>query len=128
VCGRIAPDMPRSFLTIMPKNADDPGEDSSKSVAPDFAKLGMPVPQAVVEAGGQMWCPHYLDVTTEAVAQAHALGLLVSTWTVNEVDDLHRMIDAGVDGIVTDYPGRAQRVLLERGLVWDEDVTRMVAE
>lgn len=128
ICGRIAPDMPRSFLTQMPTNADDPGEDSSKSVAPDFAALDVPVPQAVVKAGGQMWCPHYLDVTQETVAQAHALGLIVSTWTVNEVDDMHRMLDADVDGIVTDYPGRAQRVLLERGLVWNEDVAQMVAE
>jgi glycerophosphoryl diester phosphodiesterase len=128
ICGRIAPDMPRSFLTQMPTNADDLGEDSSKSVAPDFAALDVPVPQAVVKAGGQMWCPHYLDVTQEAVAQAHALGLIVSTWTVNEVDDMHRMLDADVDGIVTDYPGRAQRVLLERGLVWNEDVAQMVAE
>ncbi|WP_294220907.1 glycerophosphodiester phosphodiesterase family protein [uncultured Shimia sp.] len=127
-CGRIAPDMPRSFLTKLPENARELGEDSSKSVAPDFSSLGMPVPQAVAEAGGQMWCPFYADVTAEAVAHAHELGLLVSTWTVNEVDEMHRVIDAGVDGIVTDYPGRAQRVLLERGLVWSEDVAQMVAE
>ncbi|WP_299423976.1 glycerophosphodiester phosphodiesterase family protein [uncultured Shimia sp.] len=128
VCGRIAPDMPRSFLTKLPENAGELGEDSSRSVAPDFASLGMPVPKAVAEAGGQMWCPFYADVTPESVALAHELGLLVSTWTVNEVDDMHRVIDAGVDGIVTDYPGRAQRVLLERGLVWSEDVAQMVAE
>ena len=128
VCGRIAPEMPRSFLTKLPKNAGELGEASSRSVAPDFANLGMPVPEAVAAAGGQMWCPFYADVTPESVAQAHELGLLVSTWTVNDVDDMHRVIDAGVDGIVTDYPGRAQRVLLERGLVWSEDMAQMVAE
>lgn len=127
VCHRIAPEMPRSFLTQLPENNDDPGEDSPKNIAPDFASLTVSVPQAVADVGGQMWCPYYLDVTPELVAQAHGLGLLVTTWTVNDVADMHRMIDAGVDGICTDYPGRAQRVLLERGLVWSEDMLPMVA-
>ncbi|MCP4821709.1 MAG: glycerophosphodiester phosphodiesterase [Shimia sp.] len=126
ICKDIAPDMPRSFLTQLPENADDPGEDSSKSIAPDFATLGKPVPQAVADAGGQMWCPYFMDVTPELVAQAHALGLLVTTWTVNEVQDIQCMIDAGVDGICTDYPGRAQRVLLDRGLVWNTDMLPVV--
>lgn len=121
-CRRAAPEMPRSFLSQMPENADDPGEDSAKSVAPDFKALGVSVPRAVADAGGQMWCPYFMDVTPELVAEAHDLGLLVSAWTANEPDDINRMIDAGVDGIVTDYPGRAQRILLGRGLTWRDDI------
>lgn len=128
VCKRLAPDMPRSYLTQSPENADDPGEDSSKSIAPDLAKLGMPVPQAVAEANGQMWCPHFLDVTPDLVDLAHDLGLLVSAWTANETEDVKRMIDAGVDGIVTDYPGRVQRILLDRGLTWREGIPMTVDE
>ncbi len=117
-CARIAPEIPRSYLSQMPENADDPGEDSQKSVAPDFDALGVSIPQAVANAGGSLWCPYFMDVTPELVAEAQELGLLVATWTANETDDINAMIDAGVDGIITDYPGRAQRILLSRGMTW----------
>jgi glycerophosphoryl diester phosphodiesterase len=117
-CRAQAPDMPTSYLSQLPENSDDPGEDSSKAVGPDYRALTVSVPRAVRDAGGQMWCPYYLDVTRDLVKEAHALGLLVSVWTVNEHDDIERMIDAGVDGIVSDYPGRVQRHLLNRDLHW----------
>lgn len=117
-CARIAPEIPRSYLSQMPENADDPGEDSQKAVAPDFDALGVSIPQAIANAGGRLWCPYFMDVTPELVAEAQELGLLVATWTANETDDINAMIDAGVDGIITDYPGRAQRILLSRGLTW----------
>lgn len=117
-CRAQAPDMPTSYLSQLPENSDDPGEDSSKAVGPDYRALQVSVPRAVRDAGGQMWCPYYLDVTRDLVEEAHALGLLVSVWTVNEHDDIERMIDAGVDGIVSDYPGRVQRHLLNRDLHW----------
>ncbi|WP_425046025.1 glycerophosphodiester phosphodiesterase [Primorskyibacter sp. S87] len=117
-CRRQAPDMPTSYLSQRPENSDDPGEDSSKAVGPDFETLSVSVPRAVADAGGQMWCPYFMDVTPDQVAEAHALGLLVSTWTVNEPDDIAAMVAAGVDGIVTDYPGRLQRCLLDMGYRW----------
>lgn len=117
-CARIAPEMPRSYLSQRPENADDPGEDSQKSVAPDFEALGCSIPQAVADAGGRLWCPYFMDVTADLVAEAQGLGLLVLAWTANETADINAMIDAGVDGIITDYPGRAQRILLSRGLTW----------
>lgn len=117
-CRLQAPEMPTSYLSQRPENSDDPGEDSSKAVGPDYAALTVSVPQAVADAGGQMWCPYFSDVTPDLVAEAKALGLPVSAWTVNEPKDIHNMIDAGVDGIVTDYPGRVQRILLDRGLRW----------
>ncbi|SLN46542.1 putative glycerophosphoryl diester phosphodiesterase 1 [Pseudoruegeria aquimaris] len=117
-CARVAPEMPRSYLSQLPENTDDPGEDSQKSVAPDFDALGVSIPRAVARAGGRMWCPYFKDVTADLVAEAHGLGLLVAAWTANEPEDIEAMIDAGVDGIITDYPGRAQRILLSRGLRW----------
>lgn len=117
-CRRQAPDMPTSYLSHLPENADDPGEESSKSVGPDYAALSVSLPRAVKSAGGQMWCPYFEDVTPGLVAEAHALGLMVSTWTVNDFRDIERMINAGVDGIVSDYPGRVQHCLLNKGLRW----------
>lgn len=118
-CRRQAPDMPTSYLSQQPENCDDPGEDSSKAVGPDYDALTVSIPQAVANAGGQMWCPYFSDVTPDLVAEAKDLGLPVTAWTVNETQDIHNMIDSGVDGIVTDYPGRVQRILLDRGLRWN---------
>ena len=117
-CRRIAPEMPRSYLSQTPENANDPLENSPDAVTPDFSSFEKSIPQAVADQGGQMWCPYFKDVTSDLVNEAHELGLLVSTWTVNEIEDMERVIDAGVDSIVTDYPGRAQRLLSSRNLRW----------
>jgi glycerophosphoryl diester phosphodiesterase len=45
-------------------------------------------------------------VTPRFVQASHARGMEVHPWTINEVDDMQRMIDLGVDGIMTDYPDR----------------------
>jgi glycerophosphoryl diester phosphodiesterase len=52
----------------------------------------------------------------EMIAEAHELGLPVIPWTVNEKTDMERLMDLGVDGIITDYPTRLREVMAERGL------------
>ena len=44
------------------------------------------------------------DATEEAVVEAKALGLKVGAWTVNEPEDMRRLIALGLDGICTDRP------------------------
>ncbi len=48
------------------------------------------------------------------VRRAHADGLGVFVWTVNRPDDMRRLFDWGVDGLVSDAPGRVRRVVDER--------------
>lgn len=48
--------------------------------------------------------PSWGMVTPELVQEAHTRGQRVYTWTVNEPEDMQLMIDAGVDGIITDRP------------------------
>jgi glycerophosphoryl diester phosphodiesterase len=55
-------------------------------------------------------------VTAESVAAAHAAGLEVHVWTVNAVPAMRRLLDLGVDGIMTDFPERLREVYRERGL------------
>ena len=117
-CQRQAPDLPSSYLTQLPENADDPGEDSSKTICPDFRGRRDDIPNLVKNAGGAFWCPYFADVTAESVALAKDLGLCVVVWTVNEPEDISRMIDLRVDAIVTDYPGRVQRHLSDLGMNW----------
>lgn len=117
-CQDQAPDMPTSFLTQLPENSDEVGEESARPVSPDFAGRRDEIPQMVRDAGGALWCPFVNDVTALDVAKAHDLGLCVAVWTVNTPQDITRMIDIGVDAIVSDYPGRVQRLLSDRGFRW----------
>jgi glycerophosphoryl diester phosphodiesterase len=69
-------------------------------------------------AGGRVWSAFFRDLDTPKVREAHALGLKVLAWTVNDPADMARMIDLGVDGLVTDRPDLARRVLQERSVRW----------
>ncbi|MEU7056688.1 glycerophosphodiester phosphodiesterase [Streptomyces sp. NPDC046197] len=46
---------------------------------------------------------------------AHARGLHVHVWTINEPERMHRLLDLGVDGIMTDHIDTLRKVLEERG-------------
>jgi glycerophosphoryl diester phosphodiesterase len=62
------------------------------------------VPDIIKAAGGDGWFPCYQDATTEMVALARARGLQVGAWTVNEPDEMKRLVDLGLDAICTDRP------------------------
>ncbi len=53
-------------------------------------------------------------VTPAFVAHAHGHGLVVHVWTVNEPAEMTRLLDLGVDGIVTDHPGRLASLIRAR--------------
>jgi len=55
--------------------------------------------------------PQYRMVDADLVRKYHARGQKVNVWTVNEEADLRRMIEAGVDAIMTDKPLALQRML-----------------
>jgi glycerophosphoryl diester phosphodiesterase len=54
-------------------------------------------------------------VTSGTVARAHRRGYQVHVWTINDADEMNRLLDLGVDGIMTDRPGVLKDVLLARG-------------
>lgn len=100
------PELPRSYLT------------EPRTVAAAWLggrePAGRPVWQMVIEAGGKSWSPCFRSLSAEAVAAARAAGLSVLAWTVNEPADMHRLIDWGVTGIISDRPDRLRQVLAER--------------
>jgi glycerophosphoryl diester phosphodiesterase len=52
-------------------------------------------------------------VSPRFVKMAHKAGLVVQVWTVDEADDIRRLLDWGVDGIISDRPDIASKVLRE---------------
>jgi glycerophosphoryl diester phosphodiesterase len=82
----------------------------------DPAAFGGSVPRLAVAAGCRVWSPLFRDLAQATVDEAHALGLKVLPWTVNVRDDMARLIDMKVDGLITDYPDRAREVMRSKGL------------
>jgi glycerophosphoryl diester phosphodiesterase len=54
--------------------------------------------------------------TRKLVRRAHRNGLKVVPWTVDDAPTMRRLIEADVDGIITDYPNRLRAVMARRGL------------
>ena len=65
---------------------------------------------------------HHGEVTVvdeRFVAAAHAAGIAVHVWTVDDEPSMDRLVDLGVDGIITDVPTTLAAVLAARAPGWD---------
>jgi glycerophosphoryl diester phosphodiesterase len=80
------------------------------------------VPSMVKAAGCDVWSPYFADITPALVKKSHELGLKVIPWTTNSEAEMTAVIDAGADGLITDYPDRARVVLKNRGIALPESV------
>lgn len=112
---KFAPDIPLVFLSAEQSWGDtlQVGEAGASpwTAGIDIDDFEGSAPRAVKHLGGTVWSPYFRELTREALDLAHALGLKVVVWTVNSEDDMRRLIAMGVDGIITDYPDRAARVM-----------------
>lgn len=50
------------------------------------------------------------------LTRAHSQGLSVDVWTVDDASEMHRLLDLGIDGIMTDSPGVLRDVLQQRAI------------
>lgn len=57
-------------------------------------------------------------VDADFVADAHANGMAVHVWTIDDAETMHMLLDLGVDGIMTAEPTVLEQVLRERGTRW----------
>ncbi len=58
----------------------------------------------------EIYSPDYLLCTPELTQRLHQQNIQLIPWTVNDPQEMQRLIDMGVDGIITDYPNRINRL------------------
>ena len=108
-----APDIPLSFLTAahnIPKDIESGASCCSVQIGGvDIDGFDGSIPMAISQLGGVIWAPNYLDLKRTDVEAAHAVGLKVIVWTVNDARAMQHMLALGVDGIITDYPDIGRR-------------------
>jgi len=111
---RLAPRLRTAYLTVQSERGSNL-DDAQATAGFRLAEHGS-VPRLVKAAGGRVWSPNFAALTGPLVREAQSLGLQVIPWTVNEPADIARVLDLGVDGIISDYPDRVRAELQRRGL------------
>lgn len=117
---RLAPEVPTVYLSAQQRWLDNIQADVRKA-SPWTAGIAFldhgSVPAMIKAAGGRIWSVFHGDLDAGKLEQAKDLGLQVLVWTVNDPAVMRRLLDLGVDGLITDRPDLAQQVLRERGVV-----------
>lgn len=114
-----APEIPTVYLTAQQDFMDNIRahlQTSPWTAGMHVSDFDGSIPKMVKAAGGAVWSPYYAEATRDAVREAQRLGLKVVVWTVNAEADMRRMIDIGVDGIISDYPDRLRDAVVAAGI------------
>jgi glycerophosphoryl diester phosphodiesterase len=117
---RIAPEIPTVYLSAQRQWLDNIGaaapEPSIWTAGFQFSEYKS-VPRMIKAAGGRFWSVYHGDVDAAKVKEAQSLGLKVLVWTVNDAPTMERVLDLGIDGLITDRPDIARKVLAARAIV-----------
>lgn len=70
--------------------------------------------RAIADSGATILSPRFDGLRQADVERFRQRGIAVIPWTVNKPKSIRRMIDWGVDGIISDYPDRVLEILSER--------------
>ena len=107
-------EIPRAYLTQDQRNIYD------QSPWMDFTPLhnNVDLPKLIKAHGGKAWHPYHKNLNDKNIKIAQSENLPVNVWTVNKEDDMLRMIDIGVDGIMTDYPVQLKELCEKKNINW----------
>ena len=112
---KIAPRIPTVYLTLtgIRLNNIKPGQPGPSPwlAGFDVDDFGGSIPRTVQAAGGRYWAPYYRHVTRQNIDQAHSLGMQVYVWTPDKRNDMIRLMEMGVDGIITNRPDILRSIL-----------------
>ena len=87
-----------------------------------LASLGVPVGRFEARLVQVPWSHKGIPIIDRPfIRAAHRRNMPVHVWTVNDAEQMHRLLDLGVDGIMTDDLHTLKRVFTERG-VWEENL------
>jgi glycerophosphoryl diester phosphodiesterase len=113
-----SPRIPTVYLTLQRGQAPTTALDKATNWMAGFnpADRGRALPRTIRDAGGAIWSPYLGDLSAALVTEAHSLGLRVVVWTVNKPEDMARMIEMGVDGIISDRPDLLRQAAADKGI------------
>jgi glycerophosphoryl diester phosphodiesterase len=115
-----APEISTVYLTTVSgfmDNIQASRQSSPWTAGLHVSQFGGSVPRMVKEGGGAVWSPDHSNLTQAVLEEAQTLGLKVVPWTVDEPADMRRLIEWGVDGIISDRPDVLRRVAGGMGAV-----------
>jgi glycerophosphoryl diester phosphodiesterase len=120
VVQKIAPEIPTVYLSIQRRldNIQAGNPAGSPWTAGFHYRDHGSVPRMIKAAGGSHWSVFFNDLTPALLKEARELGLAVLVWTVNDPAVMGRMLDMGVDGLITDRPDLAIPLMKNRGIRW----------
>ena len=112
------PAIPTVYLTLQSGNGATVFLDKASNWTAGFNPVdhGGSLPRAIKAAGGAIWSPYFGDVNPALISESHSLGIPVVVWTVNKPADIARMIDIGVDGIISDHPDILRQIAGDKGI------------
>jgi len=119
VVQKIAPGIPTTYVSIQTRTFDNILADKRKgspwTAGFQHRDYGS-VPKMVKAAGGRGWSSFFPQLTEAKLKEAHSLAIKVLVWTVNEPAQIRKMLDLGVDGIISDRPDLVRQAMAERGM------------
>lgn len=114
------PSIETTYLTAQQKWLDNvasvAGKSSLWTAGFNLDNTGGDVPALVKKAGGDVWSPFFGDLTEDSIKAAQTMGLKVIPWTVNDPKIMAKLINFGVDGIISDFPDQLRKAMELEGL------------
>jgi glycerophosphoryl diester phosphodiesterase len=115
---KIAPNIATVYLSLEGRRLNNikPGQPGASPwmAGLDIDDFSGSTPQAVKAAGGRYWAPYYKHLTRTLLNEAHDLGIRVFVWTPDKRSEMIRLIEMGVDGIITNRPDILRSIVSER--------------
>jgi glycerophosphoryl diester phosphodiesterase len=105
---KIAPDIPTVYVSLEGARLNNI-KSGQRGASPwmagvDIDDFAGSIPRAIQAAGGRYWAPYYKQVTFDDIQKAHQFGIQVYVWTPDSPSEMERLIEVGVDGIITNRP------------------------
>ncbi len=105
---KIAPEIPTVYLSLVGRSLNNikPGQPGTSpwTAGIDIDDYQGSIPHAVIASGGRYWAQYYRHLTRGDLTTAHELGIRVFVWTVDSKSEMQRLMESGVDGIITNRP------------------------